>query len=101
MLDKKLPGTHDAALKFIDDTARTTPHGTPGGINQLPFLCWPAVAAMMDDYAERAVRAERQRLLSRLGDIARRVGPAATPQWVKDELEKVIAELARWSKPVG
>ena len=41
---------HEEAMAFISATAKATPFRTPHGINELPYVLWPAVAAMMDAY---------------------------------------------------
>lgn len=44
----------------------------------------------------REVNRERMAIASQIADIARRIGPAAKPEWVKDQLDQLVNELDRW-----
>lgn len=57
-----------------------------------PENLWATLAVSVSKMKTRATNAEKSlaELKSRISDIARRIGPAASPSWVRDELERII-----------
>src|SRR5688572_23611698 len=53
------------------------------------------------DAAEAVLTASRLQTASELRDISRRIGPAATPEWVRGELEAVANRLEFWAGDAG
>lgn len=47
------------------------------------------------------MRHERLQTASKLRDIARRIGIAASPEWVRDELESLARQLEHWAGAEG
>lgn len=47
---------------------------------------------------KNALRSERRETASKVRDIARRIGSAAWPDYVRDQLDKLAAELEFWAK---
>lgn len=55
------------------------------------------VSQEIDKAVEEAIKADRLRTASKVTDIARRIGPAARPEWIRGRLEELANQLRFWA----
>jgi hypothetical protein len=72
--------------------------------NSAPYRQDPQDAKIADLRAmeARSVAAERMRaeyagMVSEVADIARRIGPAAMPEWIRGKLDEIVSRHRRWN----